>query len=169
MANTPDEVDPSSAERTSEELGDRADLITVSEGARRYQVSKGTLGTLLRCGIVAGRKVRGPRGQEWRLEPASLEAAGYVRRTAPEPGSEAELHPDPGQIERDLQRRLTFEQRRRRELQDQLDRALTELEALRARVADLHGDQIWRKPTFAERGIAILRDGPAPGGRASPG
>jgi hypothetical protein len=51
--------------------------MSVSEAARRYNVSQRTLQGRVRLGEIAGCELRGPHGREWRVEAAEMEAFGY--------------------------------------------------------------------------------------------
>lgn len=57
------------------------ELMTVEEAAAAYDVSALTLRRRAQYGEIEGAvKVRGRRGQEWRVPPASLDLLGYARR-----------------------------------------------------------------------------------------
>ena len=59
------------------------ELLTVDEAAAAYDVSPLTLRRRAQYGEIEGAvKVRGRRGQEWRIPPQTLESLGYVRKDA---------------------------------------------------------------------------------------
>ena len=64
--------------------------LAITEAVAEYDLSRGILLNLLSTGQLAGHKVRGHRGYEWRVAPADLDALGYRRRAAA-PADTAEL------------------------------------------------------------------------------
>lgn len=60
------------------------DALSIDEAARQYGVSTSTLYRRLQRGELAGGyKVTTPRGSEWRIPAAALEAAGYRQKAEP--------------------------------------------------------------------------------------
>lgn len=73
----------SSSERTDTRTPDGSGTtLTIGEAVERFQVSHVTLRRKIEANLVAGaHKVPGPKGEQWRLPVASLEALGYPLRT----------------------------------------------------------------------------------------
>jgi len=98
--------------------------MSISEAARRYQVSQRTLQARVRVGEIRGHKAHGPHGREWRVEAADVEAFGY---RLPEP--HAQPAPNVNDDFDDLRKsiaRLTSEVAYYRRQADEADRQLGE-------------------------------------------
>jgi hypothetical protein len=100
MSDTSDETTPagellpvgetSTPERTDIRTPDGSgSALTIAETVERYAVSNATLRRKLDAGLVAGAyKTPGPKGEQWLLPVAALEALGYVTRGEPAPTAE---------------------------------------------------------------------------------
>src|SRR4051812_43341360 len=74
--------------REGDESADN-ELLSLRQAEVRYLVRARTLASELSAGVIAGRKVRGAHGKEWRVFANDLEAAGYrPRQRDLEPGGE---------------------------------------------------------------------------------
>jgi hypothetical protein len=75
--------------------GERSDTLTLGEASRLHRVSESTLRRRLANGALPGaRKIPGPRGEEWHVPVAELEALGY-RRVQPRESRPAAAAPAP--------------------------------------------------------------------------
>lgn len=71
------EASTSEASRTPEP-GDAVEGLTIAEAAAAYGLSVSSLRRKLKAGELSGAvKVPGPKGEEYRIPPAALEALGY--------------------------------------------------------------------------------------------
>jgi hypothetical protein len=84
--------------------------LTLREAVKRYSVSHGTLALRLRVGEIPSRRVRGPRGPEWRVTTTDLEAAGYQPRD--DDVSDDDLTPEARRALQALQKAINKQRRR---------------------------------------------------------
>jgi hypothetical protein len=113
---------------------DQCDALSPRAAAERYDLVAQTLVLKLRLGEIPGYKVRGPRGREWRVSTAALEAYGYRPR---EQQASREPSPEVAELQatiRELRRTVAFERRRADELDRLLGEASLEIGRLRAQM-----------------------------------
>lgn len=127
--------DTSTPARPPESL-DPGEWLTITDAASAYGVSVSTLHRRRKAGEIVGAvKVPGPKGEEWRIPPESLEALGYKPKEtrAAEAVKAARAGLEAESLEarvRELEASLELERVRR-------EAAETEAEALRGNLDDL--------------------------------
>src|SRR3954447_13944561 len=108
--------------------------LSVREAAERYGVPVRTMAQRLRLGEIQGAyKIRGPRGQEWRVPAAALEAFGYTGAA----GGVAPGVPEDREIAA-LKKAVAAERRRAEDAYRRLEHALLECGPVRARLEEEH-------------------------------
>ncbi len=124
------------------------DGLALSEAAQLYDVSLRSLRRLITLGGIPAHKIKGARGQEWRVTAATLDAAGYAPRLIDLTQAE-----DPNSSEvRRLTQALVAAQARNAELDGRLGYALLTVGRLRGRLRDagINPDELFGADLEAE-------------------
>jgi hypothetical protein len=138
--------------------------MSISEAARRYQVSQRTLQGRVRLGEITGHKARGPHGLQWRVEAAAMEAFGYrlpEQRPQPAPDHNDDVEDLRNTIAR-LKRDVAHYRRQAAEANRQLGAATREIASLRAAAVPGHAAYLRAVPSAGEDEIRAVQSAGAP-------
>jgi hypothetical protein len=126
------------------------DDLSIRDAARLFDLSIGGLEGRLRRGEVAGEKVPGPHGREWRVSAAALDEFGFQRRS-----QEAAYLPDSEGLRAEIRRLAgiaTYERRRADEANRGLGEAVLEIARLRAALRSAPESQPHRLDPYVDSG-----------------
>ena len=118
------------------------EFLSPREAGERYDLVVQSLVTRLRNGELAGFKVRGPHGREWRVSVNTLESFGF--RPRPRRDDQPSVDPQVAELEatvRELRRKLAFERNRADAADRKLGEAAMTIGHLRAALEHQRGNE----------------------------